>query len=576
MKTLQIATSVETKKPFGLDLDRLIGTRMLVQASSGGGKSWLIRKVIEKAFGKVQIILLDVEGDFASLRTKFDFVIAGKGCDVEIDPRHADLLARKALDLNVNLICDLYEMQPPARIRFVTNFLNAMINAPKNLWHPVVVILDEAHLFAPEKGKAESLRAVADMASRGRKRGFCLIPATQRLAKLSKDVAAECQNKLIGLANLADDRKRAAEELGFSDKQDVLSLRDMEPGEFYAVGPAFERGVTKVQIGKVETDHPDSGSRTLITDVPKPTSGHLIAQLSKLADLPKAAEEELHTIESLQAKVRELDRQVRAKPKPEADTHEIMKAFQRGARDTKDRYEKVLKKNKIILGQFVDQTILAFNAVDKLKKLQLDMAENLHTLYQPETVETMVEEIVATHTHTSGWAVDMKAKQSPAPKTYPTGDTKLGACERKILVFLGVHPETFFTKTQVGVMTGYSAGSGGFNQAMANLSQQSLVIRENGMVKLADGVDPGAYAKPGDGPIDLKGWIEKLGKCERQIYELALDAPGSVLSKEEISASTGYKTGSGGFNQALANLSTLGLIKRERGGIRLNPEIQGL
>src|SRR6185312_1751746 len=109
-------------------------------------------------------------------------------------------------------------------IRFVKLFLEAMIAAPKELWHPTLVILDEAQLFAPEKSKSEALGAVIDMASRGRKRGFCLIPATQRPAKLDKDVVSECRNKIIGLANTDADRQRGGSELGFVHKEEILSL----------------------------------------------------------------------------------------------------------------------------------------------------------------------------------------------------------------------------------------------------------------------------------------------------------------------------------------------------------------
>jgi hypothetical protein len=34
-------------------------------------------------------------------------------------------------------------------------FLEALVDAPKQLWHPVLVVLDEAHVFCPEKGQAK-------------------------------------------------------------------------------------------------------------------------------------------------------------------------------------------------------------------------------------------------------------------------------------------------------------------------------------------------------------------------------------------------------------------------------------
>ena len=65
---------------IALDLERLIETRLLVQAMSGGGKSWAIRRLCEQSYGQVQQIVLDLEGEFPTLRERFpDYVIASKG-----------------------------------------------------------------------------------------------------------------------------------------------------------------------------------------------------------------------------------------------------------------------------------------------------------------------------------------------------------------------------------------------------------------------------------------------------------------------------------------------------------------
>src|SRR5947209_18195302 len=134
---------------------------------------------------------------------------------------------------------------------FVKLFLEALFNAPKHLWHAVLIVIDEAHVFAPEKGQSEAMEAVIDLATRGRKRGYCAVLATQRLSKLHKDAVAEMNNKLIGRTGLDIDRKRAAEELGFSTKEDAISLRNLAPGEFYAFGPAISEAVEKVTVGPV-------------------------------------------------------------------------------------------------------------------------------------------------------------------------------------------------------------------------------------------------------------------------------------------------------------------------------------
>src|SRR5579885_2123176 len=183
-----------------LDIDRLLSTRLLVQANSGKGKSHLLRRIAELFFGKVQVIIIDPEGEFATLREEYGYVLVGKGGETPADPRSAALVAHKLLELKASAVCDLYEMKPAMRHEWVAKFIDAMIDAPKNLWHPCVVIVDEAHVFCPEKGAGESQasEAMIGLATRGRKRGFACIFATQRLGKRRKVAAAELLRVMIG------------------------------------------------------------------------------------------------------------------------------------------------------------------------------------------------------------------------------------------------------------------------------------------------------------------------------------------------------------------------------------------
>lgn len=295
-------TIIKLNNDIAFDLPKLIDSRLLIQANSGGGKSYAIRRIIEQAFGKVQIIVLDPEGEFTNLREKLDFVYAGKGGDAPVESRSAAMLAHKLLELKASTIIDLYEMPPQERKHFVRLFCQAMVDAPKELWHEVLIIIDEAHVFAPEKGESEAMGAVIDLATRGRKRGYCVVLATQRLPKLNKDAAAECNNKLIGRASQDIDRKRAAEELGFTTKEQILSLRDLTPGEFYVFGPAISQEVKRIKIGGINVEPPARGSvRSLKAP---PPSAAVKKILGELKDLPQEALKEARTVVELQSALR--------------------------------------------------------------------------------------------------------------------------------------------------------------------------------------------------------------------------------------------------------------------------------
>ena len=88
---------IKINNKIGLDLQKLIEGKLLIQANSGGGKSWLLRRILEQSHGKVQQIVLDPEGEFGTLREKFDYILAGKEGDTPAESRSAALLARKML-----------------------------------------------------------------------------------------------------------------------------------------------------------------------------------------------------------------------------------------------------------------------------------------------------------------------------------------------------------------------------------------------------------------------------------------------------------------------------------------------
>jgi hypothetical protein len=137
-----------------------------------------------------------------------------------------------------------------------------------------MVVVDEAQLFAPavagevsnETCRA-SLGVMTNLMCRGRKRGLAGVIATQRLAKLAKNVAAEASNFLMGRTFLDIDMARAADLLGMERRQAEV-FRDLGRGHFVALKPALSRRSLQVHIGPVETV-PRSSSPKLM---PLPTN----------------------------------------------------------------------------------------------------------------------------------------------------------------------------------------------------------------------------------------------------------------------------------------------------------------
>lgn len=75
---IKFAKNVETDEIVSLNLEKLVSGRCLVQANSGGGKSYKLRKILEVTNKHVQQIVIDPEGEYSTLREKFDYILVGK------------------------------------------------------------------------------------------------------------------------------------------------------------------------------------------------------------------------------------------------------------------------------------------------------------------------------------------------------------------------------------------------------------------------------------------------------------------------------------------------------------------
>ncbi len=311
-----IAPTIDDAGIVPIDVERLVLTRLLATANSGGGKGWLLRRLLEQTHGMAQHIVFDPEGEMHTLRESYDYVLVGAGGDAPAHLASAGLLARRLLELGVSAIIDLSDLpitkDSDHRAEYIKRFIESMMAAPRDLWHEVMVVVDEAQIFAPEKGVRDSVStsAVIDLFTRGRKRGFCGIAVTQRLSELHKSVAAECNNRLIGRTTLDLDQVRAAKALGMPGKLSTFeTLKNLDDGEFFAWGPALSgRQVTKVTIGETTTTHARAGTRGA---PPTPPRARVRQVLAQFKDLPKEAEEEAKTADQLRARVRELEAQLK-------------------------------------------------------------------------------------------------------------------------------------------------------------------------------------------------------------------------------------------------------------------------
>jgi hypothetical protein len=310
--------------PAKLDLEELLATRLLVQGNSGSGKSHLLRRLLEQSAQWVQQCIIDPEGDFVTLAERFGHQV------VDAARTEAELtrIAARVRQHRVSVVLNLEGLEVEQQMRAAAAFLGGMFDADRDHWYPVLVVVDEAQLFAPAVGgevsdeaRKLSLGAMTNLMCRGRKRGLAGVIATQRLAKLAKNVAAEASNFLMGRTFLDIDMARAADLLGM-DRRQAEMFRDLARGHFVALGPALSRRPLPITIGPVETsarssspkliplpDTPDNALDLILTPSPdepivpvrrpqpKPVpTVDLLAQISRPKPAPEPPEEPMFPV----------------------------------------------------------------------------------------------------------------------------------------------------------------------------------------------------------------------------------------------------------------------------------------
>lgn len=242
--------------PVHIDIEELLATRLLVQGNSGSGKSHLLRRLLEESAGQVQQVVIDPEGDFVTLAEEFGHIVIDAGA---YDGREIVKMAARVREHRASVVLALDNLELEAQMRCAAAFLSTLFDAPREHWYPALVVVDEAQMFAPavagdvsDETRRLSLGAMTNLMCRGRKRGLAGIIATQRLAKLAKNVAAEASNFLMGRTFLDIDMARAADLLGMERKQAEM-IRDLDRGQFLALGPAICRRPVSIRIGPVRT-----------------------------------------------------------------------------------------------------------------------------------------------------------------------------------------------------------------------------------------------------------------------------------------------------------------------------------
>jgi hypothetical protein len=626
-----------------IDIPELLVSRLLIQANSGGGKSWALRRIAEQLFGKVQTIIIDPEGEFFTLRDKFGYVLVGEGGETPADVRSAALLAQKFMELKISAVCDLFEAfrsRPTERRRWVRDFLFALLEVPRSLWGPLVVIIDEAHKFCPQetpKAGSQTEReviagckdAMIALNTTGRKRGFCPVWATQRLAKVDKDASAEMFNRMVGMTIEDVDVDRAADLMSVSKADRAafrVELRTLNPGQFFAFGRAIAKERILLMTGPIQTRHPESGAAAKHT-APPPMPDAVAKLLPKLADLPKEAEDKARTEAEYKRQIRELKNQLQTTQRVRVDPHEVLELRQRlktavenpaGAQQART-IQQLRAGMEQIMRVMAKVTAFGFEATkvnpkqleaavqaamehiahsiasaseirrkefEQLKRELAELAKRMEKIIDKK-VEISVDVVRAQPPFVLGPA----STPPPRPERVPhrsgvskggdfdvpkvDGEFRLGNLHRQIAGILAAYHPKAVAPDLLAAMCGRTPG-GSFSGRLSEVRSAGLLADAGrGQVIASEKCVQeylGTFTPPSTTAEVLALWNPKLGDIHKQVLDRLIQANGDEVSIDELAAAVG-RTPGGSFSARLSEIRSKNLlVDVRRGYVAANKE----
>lgn len=525
----------EDATPATLDLEKLIGTHLCIQGNSGAGKSGAIRRLLETTHGRLQHIVLDVEDEFYTLRERFEYMIAGgDNGDCVANVNNAAALALMILKTGFSAVVQINNLHIDERREFIALFLDALIGAPKDLWHPALVVLDESQMYAPQVGTVGSSSAVISLMTLGRKRGFTGVLATPRISSISKDATGPVNNWLMGRIGQPADRRTTADALGFrANSDEARGLLKMKTRQFWAFGPALCLEPTRLMIGDAETTVIKAGQAAVPTPPAPAAMRKMLEQMNAAA---KAAEAEDATLPA----PREL-----SVPEPRALTDAEARGFARGMQHGVARGE---QDRDVVLDAIRRQIAPVLEMLDR--HLREDVSR--------------VDAIPA------ATAVEAASEAVPTPPaTQPRNGNITGAMQNTLqaLAWWAAIGVASPTKKQLAAMMKIDPGGSTMRARLAELSKADLVeYPQPGTVRLTPAGKNAA--PPPDRSQTLIGQIKSsLSDAQLQTFNALPKKPGEVVTRQVVAERLGVDVGGSTLRARLADLSARELIEYPKPGL---------
>ena len=589
---MQLKIGTTNTKPFSLPVDLVTQTAAII-AVRGVGKTFTASVHAEELIkAGQQVIIMDPLDVWWGLRSSADgkkeglpiTVLGGMHGDLPLNVQDGVVIADFVVEHNISVVLSMRHFSGNEQRRFVTDFFERLYHRKGEDVHrtPVHVFIDEADAFCPQKvwhGQERMVGAVDTLVRRGRASGLGVTMITQRAAAINKDILTQI-DMLICLRIVSPQDRKAVDEWIKSHDVDerrdefMTSLASLPVGTAWYWSPGWLNIFSKVDVRPRETfDSSKTPKVGVQAAAPKTVAKVDIKALQeKLSNTIELAKKE--DPRYLRAQIADLQKQLAAKLPPVKKEKIVERHVPVVRQVDLDRMDECVRKVENAYER-VEGYLDEFKG--HLENIR-HVITNKHAIVVEGQKLTILGPQGSLESGNGPIARLQRAIRAEPSLSRPaisqSSADGLHRCELAILTALAQYPEGR-NKSQLAILTGYSGGSGGFNNSIGKLRSGGYAEGYGQLRITALGKEQVRDVQPlPTGEELFQVWLQKLGKCERSILRVLASNDPDGMNKMRMGVATGYSVNSGGFNNSLSRLRTLELITRGD-PIRLHALLRG-
>lgn len=531
----------------------------VIFAKRGAGKTHTAAVMVEEFVqAGLPVCAIDPVGVFWGLRSAADgqgpglpvVILGGEHADLPLPAESGTLVADLVVDERLPVVLDLSLLSKHAQRRLVADFLERLYRRNRDALH---VVIDEADLFAPQRGGPDTTRilgAYEDLVRRGRARGLGCTSITQRPATLHKDITTQSEIlialRMTGVRDVAaiDEwvRLHAEEDEAREVKATLASL---PVGTAWVWSPSWLNLLRRVQIRPRTTFDssatPTPGQRTQIpTGFAAVDLEHLRGRLAAIGtDLPGSGANDPTADTDIAALHAELARLRRELATARATTPKV-------------EYIEVLPAHLAELIAQLHTTSAELH--DQARHLAVAPSVTAPTTPEPERAD----QISPGAPSLAGTPIRSAPGQpvTRPPAADPPLPLKAGA--RRMLTVLARHHPLKLSRAQVATLAQLKVSSGTFSTYFSTLRRAELIDEHDGLVQPTTAGLAAAGLPVDAAPIgrdELREmWRGTLKAGARTMLDELLAAYPQTLTREQLAAAAGLEVSGGTFSTYLSTL----------------------